>query len=277
MPIKINVSAKTLAKQSEVVETSRVNEDALLWKQNQGVFGVFDGLGGHYGGDKASRLAVKIFTQALESLPEIEHRSAKAALKWLRETAQEANRTIHIEIGRYAGTTAVVMLFYKFKSEYKIAVLNSGDSRLYGLRHQSYYNRYGRRWMYLKSLTRDQSIYFHPKLDFVSHRSELTEHLANLFGNRYGINAALGVELNLKYKISTYKVKEFKSFLLTSDGIHDGLNQLEIQEEIMSPKYAEHLKAKALIRAALKRSADETHLRSKQDDMTAIYIAVKPE
>ena len=104
------------------------NQDALLIDDR--LFAVADGMGGHQGGEVASRIAVEVLGS------EVDHPSADA----LMGAAQRANDAIFERAEAQAdlhgmGTTLCAMaLVEDDDGEAELAVVNVGDSRLYVLR-----------------------------------------------------------------------------------------------------------------------------------------------
>jgi len=102
-----------------------VNEDALL--AYPPVFLVADGMGGHFAGDVASRLAVEEFSQLVgrsSASPDEVHAC-------FRRTAERLHETI--AAGRTAGTTVAGVAIAAHDGGAYWLVFNIGDSRVYRL------------------------------------------------------------------------------------------------------------------------------------------------
>ena len=108
-------------------DTGRVrqgNEDAVL--AVDGLFAVADGMGGHRGGDVASRLALQTLQESFVS----------AATEVLVDAVQEANHAVVAQAGdddelKGMGTTLCAMALVDADGRDTVAVVNVGDSRLY--------------------------------------------------------------------------------------------------------------------------------------------------
>lgn len=102
------------------------NEDSILVLPGASIFVVSDGMGGHEGGDFASRVVV----DAVALLPEM---PATEKLGALRRALQEAHATILAEAARrqaVMGATVVALVL----ADGHFGALWAGDSRLYRLR-----------------------------------------------------------------------------------------------------------------------------------------------
>lgn len=105
----------------------KVNEDSILLMPDQQIWVVSDGMGGHEGGDFASRVVV----DAIAVLPP--EMAATEKLGQIRQALQAAHQTIHAEAGtRHAtmGATVVALVL----ADGHFGALWAGDSRLYRLR-----------------------------------------------------------------------------------------------------------------------------------------------
>ena len=117
----IRFNAKT-----HVGRVRKVNEDSILVLPDQQIWVVSDGMGGHEGGDYASRVVV----DSIAVLPQME---ATEKLGQIRHALQSAHRIIVQEAearNAVMGATVVVLVL----AEGHFGVLWAGDSRLYRLR-----------------------------------------------------------------------------------------------------------------------------------------------
>lgn len=111
-----------------------VNEDSMLARPP--VFVVADGMGGHHGGDIASRLVVEEF-QRTADLADLDPRSgARAIGERLAAAHRRIEEYAHEQRAGgsalwYSGTTAVVALLVQEYGEARWLVANLGDSRAY--------------------------------------------------------------------------------------------------------------------------------------------------
>ena len=119
---QVRFNAKT-----HVGRVRKVNEDAILVLPDQQIWVVSDGMGGHEGGDFASRMVV----DAIAVLPH--DMAATEKLGQIRHALQAAHRSIvHEAAARHAtmGATVVALVL----ADGHFGALWAGDSRLYRLR-----------------------------------------------------------------------------------------------------------------------------------------------
>ena len=105
------------------------NQDSLLADGNNRVFVVADGMGGHQGGEVASRLAVQVISRKLAGVVKKEG----SLLDDIRVACIEANRVIYNEGRKNSelkgmGTT---LCLFVIKEDGQAYIANVGDSRLY--------------------------------------------------------------------------------------------------------------------------------------------------
>ena len=118
---------------TDVGRVRQVNEDSFL--ASPPVFVVADGMGGHSGGDVASRIVVEEFAALVDS--DLDARAGAAAVADLLAKAQSRINQYGVEKRLsgadkwYAGTTAVVGLLVADDGVPKWLLANLGDSRIY--------------------------------------------------------------------------------------------------------------------------------------------------
>ncbi len=110
------------------------NQDSILTDENNQLFIVADGMGGHQGGEVASRLAVETISKKLTG----KIAKNKSLAEDIRSACLLANKVIYnegqkkIEL-RGMGTTVCLLLVRKDGLAY---IANIGDSRLYMQKHK---------------------------------------------------------------------------------------------------------------------------------------------
>ena len=118
----VRFSAKT-----HVGRVRKINEDSILVLPDQQIWVVSDGMGGHEGGDYASRMVVDCIALIPPGL------AAADKMSQVRSALQSAHETILTEAehrGNLMGATVVVL----FLANGHFGALWAGDSRLYRLR-----------------------------------------------------------------------------------------------------------------------------------------------
>ncbi|MBB3265246.1 protein phosphatase [Azospirillum sp. OGB3] len=149
--------------QTDVGRVRSRNEDSFHVDPERGLAVICDGMGGHAGGDIASRTAVETVATVIAAQhramggetmsPAEEDRAAADAASTVRSAVVAANRRINamnrqrgFAEGRGMGTTLVGL--WRVPGTGRIVVFHAGDSRLYRLRGGE-----------LRLLTRDHSLY----------------------------------------------------------------------------------------------------------------------
>ncbi len=120
-PGSIRFNART-----HVGRVRKHNEDSILVLPDQNIWIVSDGMGGHEGGDYASRVVV----DAVATLPTMPATEKLGAIRW---ALQQAHATIMAESERrhaVMGATVVALVL----ADGHFGALWAGDSRLYRLR-----------------------------------------------------------------------------------------------------------------------------------------------
>jgi protein phosphatase len=207
------------------------NEDFLGIDQtpNGLLLVVCDGMGGHAGGDRASRLAVDVFTRSIREGKggEIE--------PMFRQGVEQANRAIHREsIASEAhegmGTTLVAALLQGDR----VWVANVGDSRAYLL----HAGKLGR-------ITHDHSL-----VGEMVAQGKLTEDQAAVHPQRNIITRALGTDDLVEPDIFPLTLVDGDALLLSTDGLHGLVPDAEI-EAILGKEPSAERACDLLVDAAL--------------------------
>lgn len=108
------------------------NQDSILVDKENGIFIVADGMGGHQGGEVASRLAVQTIAKIMTDKENRTH----SPINDLKRACEEANTTIYQESRkklhlRGMGTTVCMLFFPNEEKNQKAYIANIGDSRIY--------------------------------------------------------------------------------------------------------------------------------------------------
>ncbi len=183
------------------------NEDCLRLVPESGLALVCDGMGGHAGGDVASRKAVESIAASIMAFspaaPVLEPR-VRAAAAAARSAVLLANRRIHalnqergFSEGRGMGTTVVGL--WQVPGSDRLVVFHAGDSRLYRLRAGA-----------LQPLTRDHSLY---QMWIDNGRPGAAPH-------RNIIVRALGTGETVEPDIHVHRLEPDDLYLLCSDGLN---------------------------------------------------------
>ncbi|MCR4430114.1 MAG: Stp1/IreP family PP2C-type Ser/Thr phosphatase [Tepidanaerobacteraceae bacterium] len=193
------------------------NEDAFYVPPANGsccsLFIVADGMGGHRGGEVASRMAVKevseyITTRFSDDLDEDKIRSM------INDSIAEANKKILIsamENEEWAGmgTTLTLALFFRKK----IFIGHVGDSRAYLIRNND-----------IVQLTRDHSLVWQ-----LMEEGRLTMDETRTHPMKNIITRALGTETILEPDFLEYDLEKEDIIIICSDGLTNMLEDYEIK------------------------------------------------
>jgi protein phosphatase len=216
---------------SDVGKKRERNEDSFWADGAKGFFMVCDGMGGHKGGDVASRLAVEAMRSFFErrALPEVCERAEETILQAL----QIANRRIW-EAGRedeslFAMGTTLTAVFIR---ERLATVAHIGDSALYLFRDGG-----------LRKLTLDHTLAEKMRAEGGSPGSAAYEHV---------LTRALGMELLVRADITREPLLSGDVLLLCSDGLTvmlpDETIRLALAENAALPEAAAALVGETLER-----------------------------
>lgn len=192
------------------------NEDACITVDGAGLCVVADGMGGHLGGETASRLAIENVAKAFGSRETGSSNERKDA-QLLSKCIQSANKEIFTRGNndaalRNMGTTVVATVFDK---DY-VVTANVGDSRIYRYRNNV-----------LEQVTEDHSwVGELRKKNLISEEDARSHPLKNIITRALGMEA--GVEVDVKWD----KVESGDMYLLCTDGLTDLITDSEILENI---------------------------------------------
>ncbi len=222
---KIRYGAKT-----DVGRQRDHNEDSFLVDEEERLFIVCDGMGGHAAGEVASKMAVDTLAGFFKKsrggdvtwpfkvdpeLPLIENRlscGAKLASYhiYLEARADQARRGM--------GTTLVAAAF----ADGKVHIVHVGDSRCYRLRGDGD----------LERLTRDHSLLE----EFKKFNPGMTAEEEKNFGHRSVLNRALGVKETVEPELGRPELMPGAPILLCSDGLHGQVDDALVLATIASAR-----------------------------------------
>ena len=159
---------------------------------------VADGMGGHLGGEEASRIAVT-------SMGEVFERGGDDPEELLRQAFDRANAGVFETAAgnpelQGMGTTGVVLLFVP---GHRVWVAHVGDSRAYRLRQGRF-----------EQLTQDHSV-----VGALLRMGHITEEEAREHPQRNEILRAIGTQEQVEVEISCLEVQPGDRYLLCSDGL----------------------------------------------------------
>ncbi|HQA08450.1 MAG TPA: Stp1/IreP family PP2C-type Ser/Thr phosphatase [Syntrophomonadaceae bacterium] len=217
---------------SDVGLVRQKNEDAFWIDENQGLFLVCDGMGGHRGGEVASHMAVQTIIQSMKdnSSSEAQQRLVQAI-----ETANQAILKAGLENEHLfeMGTTVTAVLV----DGSRLLVANVGDSGVFLIRSNT-----------IRKITRDHTL----AEEMLSHGILKPEEMR---GNAYNhiLTRALGVDDQVEIDIFNEELLPGDILLIYSDGLTDMLIPDEILEIIQANSSDLEIAADRLVRKALQK------------------------
>ena len=205
---------------SDIGRVRSQNQDAYRIEQldRHSVLAVVcDGMGGAKSGDIASRLAIDVFVDDVV-------RSFKSPMtqeeieQILTSAVKLANYTVFDQARQFEdfagmGTTLVAALICGKQA----TVVNVGDSRCYHITSDG-----------IHRVTVDHSV-----VQLMVDRGELTAEEARTYPGRNVITRAVGTEQMIQSDLFQVRLERGDALLLSSDGLHDQLDDQEILYEVV--------------------------------------------
>lgn len=245
-----------------LVQRSVGNRSSLLLRMDATAAGagscgilcaVADGMGGHQGGEQASRLALEVLAQQYFAADRGAGALATPESR-LRNAVEAADRAVRDEGSRQRhlfgmGTTVVGLLLY----EDGACAFNAGDSRLYRLRREG-----------LEQLSSDHSL-----VAELQRSGQLTPEQAETFDRKQVLTNCVGGYPEMDFYLETYPgigVSEGDRFLLCSDGVSNAIPREELEYLCRNASDPE------AVASDLVRESDE---RGGLDNATAVVIDVR--
>ncbi|MDX2232458.1 MAG: Stp1/IreP family PP2C-type Ser/Thr phosphatase [Leptolyngbyaceae cyanobacterium bins.349] len=223
-----------------------VNQDDYYLDPEGRFFIVADGMGGHAGGQEASRLA----TATIQAYLDAHWHSAEASSVILEQAFLEANHAILLDQRSHPersdmGTTAVVVMF----RDADPLCAHIGDSRLYRLRGAK-----------LEQITED-----HTWVALAMRMGEITPDQARNHPWRHVLAQCLGREEVRQIDMHTFQVQAGDRLLLCSDGLTE-----ELSDQII----ASYLKSIRVCEKAAETLVDAAKEHGGRDNITVVVVLV---
>ncbi|MCG5056192.1 MAG: Stp1/IreP family PP2C-type Ser/Thr phosphatase [Myxococcales bacterium] len=227
------------------------NEDSYLCNDEIALYAVADGMGGHLGGEKASRMAVDVLEQEIsrgislgvtrtnDAIP-VPTPGLHPIAKAMRNAVNEATRTIWqtAQVNpQYAGmgTTMTGLIVHRDR----VTICHVGDSRAYLYRQGQ-----------TRQLTEDHSwIAEQIRAGLVDPDDLIASRFRNI------ITRSVGFEPTVDPDLMTLPVEAGDCFLLCSDGLSNHVSAEEIGNVLATQFYAEA--GQTLIEMANQRGGDD--------------------
>jgi protein phosphatase len=231
------------------------NQDSFFIGNEQRLFIVADGMGGHNGGDIASQMAIKLLPEVLsESLKKTPDKNPSVLLEEAISVTNNSLKSFSDSHSELVGMgTTLVSFFFKGQNVY---IGNVGDSRAYLISQKKMFQ-----------LSRDHSM-VQEKLNLGIYNRDQ----AALDPQKNILVRTVGFDPTVEVDVFTYKVIKNDIFLCCSDGVHGKVSDEDIifliNECIPDPGQATQKMADQVI-SSLINLANEN---GGQDNSTAILI-----
>lgn len=252
--VNIEIRADALTHEGRV---RTQNEDAYLCDPRLGLFAVADGMGGHKGGEVASRMAIEGIQTALQTLPapssgagdDVAER--RAVLQWIRDTFEQIHLNIFMTAQQQKGLRGMgSTLDLALIRGNGIYLGHAGDSRSYLCRH-------GR----LHRLTQDHSMG-----DMLLAQGSLSKTMVAKHPQRNALLKALGLNSgHLDPDTSYFQLTSADTFLLCSDGLYGSVSEAFLLDTLT------HQRA---VKAACQTLVHEALNAGGKDNITALVFSV---
>ncbi|HKC61463.1 MAG TPA: Stp1/IreP family PP2C-type Ser/Thr phosphatase [Myxococcales bacterium] len=236
------------------------NEDSFLALPAEGLFAVFDGMGGHAAGEVASGIAV----QEMREFFQLTGRDPEATwpFKEDREKSYDENRLVTaiklvnqriLEASeadasrKNMGTTCVSAHFVERDGGARAIVAHAGDSRVYQLRERR-----------LRRITIDHSL-----VEEYLRLGKITEEEARSFPQKNIILRALGQQPQVEVEVHEHELRPGDLLMLCSDGL-SGMVEDPVMEAI--------LQRSSGLDSAARRLLDTANANGGVDNSTVILV-----
>jgi protein phosphatase len=228
---------------SDVGRVRTVNEDLAL--ETVTLFAVADGMGGHAGGEVASRLAMDSLQGGFRRDP-----TASGLVDAVRAANEVVfDRSRHDPDLRGMGTTLTAAALVATDDGDRLVLANVGDSRAY---------RFGSGG--LEQLTTDHSV-----AEELVARGELSEAEAAVHPHRHILTRALGVAPEVDVDAWEVQPAQGERYLLCSDGLTNEVSSDRITT-VLSSTFDPQLAAETLVRMANEHGGN--------DNVTVVVVDV---
>ena len=241
---------------TDIGRVRKINQDAYRLHPNIGLWIVADGMGGHAGGEVASRLTIETIGPYVE-----EHgskgssRTTKDREEVLREALDTANQKIRNharEHSKFLGMgTTVVVLQISEEPPWEATIAHVGDSRAYLVQLDA-----------ISLLTRDHSL-VEERIDLgLITREEATTHPL-----RHVLTRGLGIESGVESSVQTKLIQPTDKILLCSDGLTKMMSDEDIFEVIRQSGQS--------LKEACQNLVEKANRLGGQDNITVVLVGAE--
>lgn len=212
----------------------KINQDAFLQDDASGLYVVADGMGGHRGGEVASRLAVEVLQKYCKENPQANAREILD--RGINNSCAEIfKQSLENDELSGMGTTVVALLF----REEAVFIGQVGDSRAYLIQGDGIWQ-----------LTEDHSL-----LNEEIRAGRIAAGQAAGYQFKNVITRSVGYESHVQVDLYRRKVKPGDIYVSCTDGLSGLVEIAEIQNEIL--KHGPEQGVKNLVAMANSRGGDD--------------------
>jgi len=206
---------------TDIGRVRKLNQDAFFVANDLQLWVLADGMGGHAGGEVASRIAVETIPQEFQRLLDTTLRASRSTEIFettIVQTIETANQRIREQASLRAeiqgmGTTIVAVAVTQVHQTNQAVIAHAGDSRAYVLRNGS-----------IALWTKDHTLMEERlALNLITPEQVRTHPL------RHVLTKALGIDPQVCPTVQTYCLEPTDILLLCSDGLTKMLTDEEIQ------------------------------------------------
>ena len=206
---------------TDIGRVHKINQDAFSLDNDQQLWVLADGMGGHAGGEIASQIAVETIPKFFKSQQNGKAFSllpAATIVTMLVQAIEEANQRILEQASQNAaikgmGTTVVVIAITRTEEHSQAIIAYMGDSRAYVLRNKN-----------LSLWTKD-----HTLMEERLALNLITPDQVRTHPLRHVLTKALGIDPHALPTVHTYSLEPTDLLLLCSDGLTKMLTDAEIE------------------------------------------------
>jgi PPM family protein phosphatase len=238
------------AGRTDIGRLRQSNQDALRLLDADGCWIVADGMGGHAGGDVASRVVVEAIAQVIErgSLGKGDDTARACELADAIRAGNDAVRRHAAADGRLRGmgTTVSVLRFYTLPIPTAV-IGHVGDSRIYLLRSDQFLQ-----------VTQD-----HTLVEDYRRLGRLSAEEAQSHPLRHVLSRAVGPDPDVQPDTSTHRLAPGDRFLLCTDG----LTKMLTDQDLMSI-----LRETSSLETACQTLVDLANARGGEDNITVAMV-----
>ena len=225
---------KTCSEDTMVANGQICKDGYFSFKASGNCVAVADGVGGNAGGQEASEFVANMFKNGVVG-------DAKETALRINEELISYAKTI---LGKEQMATTLTALL--FNDDKPTCVLHVGNTRLSAIQGE-----------YLKQITRDHTTveFLRSRGDFEAADNAIQSEITSCFGA--GIAATIS-------RLQVYEIdKNYAGFVISSDGLHDYLDEEAIEEFVSSGMFSED---------DFKRLVQQARDNGSEDDISVIVV-----